>query len=93
MNRNVMYDYLKSVGLKALFLWDDGNKRYHTEFRLQPHQSNCDAIFSWGYIRHIFSIHLCANEIVVEGEYGRMKVNVFYRDIDEEKFEVRIEEE
>lgn len=89
MNRNVMYHLLQDAGLKDLSLWADDRKSYHTEFRLQPHQSDCTAIFDFGYVRHIESIHLCRDEIVIEGKWSDMKINVRYTKIKE--FEVRVE--
>lgn len=88
MNRNVMYNYLKSVGLYGIFRWKDGNKSYHTEFTTEYGQT-CDVIFSFGYIRNVKSIHLCSNEMVFEG-MNDMKINVYYKDIEDDKFEVRI---
>lgn len=91
MNRNVMYDYLKEKGMYAMFIWADDRKSYHTEFRLQPHQNDCYIITDWGYIRHVQSIHLCMNEVVIVGGFGDLKVNINYKDM--QKFEVRIWEE
>ena len=91
MNRNQMYDYLKSKGMYAIFRWADDGKSYHAEFRLNNGQTDCTIITDWGYIRHIYSIHLCMNEIVIEAYMDRMKININYKDI--ENFEVIIEEE
>ena len=93
MNRNQMYDYLKSKGMYPIFVWRDNGKSYHTEFRLNndKNQTDCMIVTDWGYIRHIYSIHLCADEIVIEAYMDRMKINIYYKDI--EKFEVKIEEE
>lgn len=90
MNRNMMYEYLKEKGLYAIFVHRKDGKTYHTEFRLQPHQEECTLITEWGYIRHIYSIHLCQNEIVVESKFGDMKVNIKYSRM--EKFEIQIYE-
>ena len=88
MNRNVMYDYLESKGMYAIFVHH--GKSYHTEFRLdKDSQSYCEVITDWGYIRNVYSIHLCTNEVVIESKFGDMKVNVKYSKM--EKFEVWIE--
>lgn len=91
MNRNMMYDYLLSVGMYKMFQWADDRKSYHVEFRLNSDkgQSDCKIITDWGYIRHIHSIHLCKNEIVIESRFTDMKINMNYKDI--KKFEVEIE--
>ena len=87
MNRNTMYDYLESKGMKPIFI--HRKKAYHTEFRLDKNQGDCWIYTDWGYIRHVFSIHLCMNEIVVESKLD-MKVNIKYSSM--KKFEVYIEE-
>lgn len=91
MNRNVMYNYLKEVGLYSIFRWADDRKSYHTEFRTGYGQY-CEMLFSFGYIRNVRSIHLCSSEIVVEG-LNDMKINIYYKDIDDDKFEVRLMED
>jgi len=91
MNRNVMYDYLLSKGLYKIFIWADDRKSYHTKFRLNMGQIDCTIVTDWGYIRHVESIHLCKNEIVIESQYSDMKINIFYKEI--KKFEVEIEYE
>jgi hypothetical protein len=91
MNRNVMYHLLKDSGMKDLTHWADDRRSYHTEFRLTDGQSDCTVLFNFGYVRHVYSIHLCSSEIVIESKWSDMKVNVNYRDI--EKLEVRIEED
>ena len=88
MNRNTVYDYLKSKGMYGIFVWADNRKSYHTEFRLNNGQGDCWIYFDWGYIRHVESIHLCQKEMVIESKYSDMKVNVFYKDI--KNFEVKI---
>lgn len=90
MNRNVMYDYLKSIGMYSVF--HRRKHGYHTEFRLNnPNQKDATIYTDWGYIRHMRSIHLCANEMVIESEWSDMKINMYYKDIS--KFEVIIMEE
>ena len=91
MNRNMMYHLLKESGLKDLSIWAEDRKSYHTEFRLQPHQTDCTIIFDFGYIRHIGSVHLCTNEIVIEGKWSDLKINVKYSRIKE--IEVRVYDE
>ncbi len=91
MNRNIMYEYLLSMGMYKIFRWKDDRKSYHTEFRLNEGQIDCKILTDWGYIRHVESIHLCKNELVIESRFSDMKVNMFYRNI--EKFEVEIEYE
>jgi hypothetical protein len=83
-----MYDLLKEKGLKDLSIWADNRKSYHTEFRLQPSQTDCTVIFDFGYVRHIESIHLCSNEIVLEGKWSDMKLNVRYDKIKSIEVEV-----
>lgn len=90
MNRNMMYDLLKSKGMYPIFVHRNNAKAYHVEFRLNRNQTDCRIDTDWGYIRHVYSIHLCTNEIVIESRLD-MKVNILYRKI--EKFEVLIEEE
>lgn len=92
MNRDEMYRLLKEHGMYPVMIWADNRKSYHIRFDLNRNrdQHDCMILTEWGYIRHIVSIHLCTSEIVLEAEYGRMKVNIYYRNID--KFEVRIEE-
>ena len=91
MNRNMMYEYLKSLGMYGIF--HRHKYGYHTEFRLNQEENQYDATIKtdWGYIRHIYSIHLCANEIVIEAHFSDMKINMFYKDIN--TFEVSIMEE
>lgn len=88
MNRNQMYDYLKGLGLVPLFHWSDFG--YHTEFVADAKKNEMmeSVIFDWGYVRGFDSIHLCANEIVIECRHGFGKINVYYKDIN--KFEVRL---
>ena len=86
-----MYHLLKDSGLKDLTHWADDRRSYHTEFRLQSHQSDCTVRFNFGYVRHIYSIHLCSNEIVIESKWSDMKVNVNYKDI--EMIEIIVEED
>lgn len=91
MNRNVMYNYLKELGMYAVF--HRGEKGYHAEFRLNYDYDQEDAtiLTDWGYIRHIYSIHLCSDEIVIQSKYSDMKINMYYKDIT--KFEVIIQME
>lgn len=91
MNRNMMYEYLLSLKMYKIFRWADDRKSYHTEFRLNndENQTDCTIFTDWGFIRHVDSIHLCKNEIVIESKFSDMKINMFYRNI--EKFEVKIE--
>ena len=91
MNRNVMYKYLKQIGLYGIFRWADDRKSYHTEF-VVGYDQYCEIVFSFGYIRNVKSIHLCSSEIVVEGN-NDMKINIYYKDIVDDKFEVRLSED
>lgn len=96
MNRNTMYDYLKSIGMKNLSHWRGGpakkDRSYHVEFvvdRDKFENGYVDhIILDWGYIRHFDSIHLCQDEIVIVSEFGKTKINMKYRHIN--KFEVVI---
>jgi hypothetical protein len=45
-------------------------------------------IVDFGYVRHIESIHLCSNEIVLEGKWSDMKLNVRYDKIKSIEVEV-----
>lgn len=96
MNRNQMYVYLDELGLYPCTIAhgkrSNGKmKYYHTEFRLnERNQQSMTIITDWGYIRGCTSIHLCTNELVVESDFGRCKINIYYKNI--EKFEVRVEE-
>ena len=90
MNRNLMYNILKEKGLYPIIRHHRDRRTYHTEFVVQNHQ-DCSLILDWGYIRHIKRISLCSSEIVVEGEYTDMMVNINYKDL--ENVEVRIIEE
>lgn len=93
MNRNVMYEYLESIGMKPLFMRYDKN-RYYTKFVLDDDtQADCRLLITtdWGYIRRCNTINLCADEMVIESECyygGTAKINIRYSKI--EKFEVEI---
>ena len=94
MNRNVMYGILKDNGMYAIFVHNEDHRTgYHTEFRLNKDkgQYDCTLTFDWGYVRHIESIHLCMNEMVLISRYSDMKVNVKYKHI--KNFEIFIESE
>ena len=91
MNRNVMYNYLKEIGLYPIFVHHESGKSYHVEFRTQQQHTYSIIETDWGYIRRFSSIHLCTDEIVIETQIGEMKVNINYKDI--KKFEVRLLEE
>lgn len=97
MNRNQMFEYLKSLGLKQLFHHRDGrskrNPKYHVEFVEDRDKSlKVDSIvLDWGYVRGFNRIHLCRDEIVLESDFGFTKINIKYNKI--EKFEVVIYDE
>ena len=98
MNRNIMYDYLKSQGLKPLIHRRGPKKKhrmYHMEFVVDrekfPNGYINQIILDWGYIRNFDSIHLYQDEIVIESEFGRTKINMRYDRID--KFEVDVFDE
>ena len=89
MNRNMMYDYLKSIGMYPVI-----HRRkvgYHVEFRkdYRKNQTIEGIILDWGYVRGFDSIHLCRDEIVLEALDS--KINIKYKSI--EKFEVIIYED
>lgn len=97
MNRNQMYNYLKSLGMKPI-IHRRGKKgvkhrSYHVEFVIDRENINQTIrmiMTDWGYIRGFQSIHLCKEEIVVVSDYGTGKINMYYKDIN--KFEVIIDE-
>lgn len=91
MNRNEMWHLLKETGMYHIIRWHPSKKSYHSEYVLNKdtNQTDCTIITDWGYIRHVDSIHLCKNEIVVESVIGRLKINIRYKHI--KKFEVQIE--
>ena len=91
MNRNQMYEYLKSLGMYGIFRWAEDRNSYHAEFVKNNGQIDCRINTDWGYIRHVERIHLCMNEIVIESKYSDMKINIMYKSM--EKFEVEIETE
>lgn len=80
MNRNQMYEYLKSCGMYPV-MHRRTRKTYHMEFRLDRNKSyEYTALnFKYGYIRNISSIYLCANEIVVVSKYEDMMINIPYK--------------
>lgn len=99
MNRNMMYDLLFNE--KQMF--SVRNRRYNrngtqtgysVEFRLNRDldQASCDIILDWGYISNVSSISLYQNEVHIEGKFGEMEmsVNINYKDIKDDEFEVRI---
>lgn len=92
MNRNVMYDYLKDIGMKPFFVYHKKG-HYHTKFTLDEDEPNsyCIIVTDWGYIRGCNTINLCTDEVVIESEcyyLGTAKINIRYDKM--EKFEVRI---
>lgn len=91
MNRNTMYDYLKSLKMYQMSVWHESRKKYHMKFVLNSdeEQTYCEIVTDWGYIRDVHTIHLCRDEIVIEAKLSDMKVNIKYRTI--KKFEVYIE--
>ena len=95
MNRNVMYQYLKSVGMYPVMHRNSETKgkTYHIEFvEDRNKEKRIYAIKTdWGYIRGFTSIHLCTNEIVVESDYGFAKINMYYKDIN--TFEVLFDDD
>lgn len=88
MNRSTIYEYLKSTDLYPLYYSKTG---YHIRFVLQRHQTFCRVNFGYGFVRGVESIYLCGNELVIESKYGDMKINLYYKDIQE--LEVYIEED
>ena len=99
MNRNMMYDLLFNE--KQMF--SVRNRRYNrygtqtgysVEFRLNRDldQASCDIILDWGYISNVSTISLYKNEVHIEGKFGEMEmsVNINYKDIKDDEFEVRI---
>lgn len=91
MNRHMMYDYLKSLGLKALFINKNRERGYHVRFTMDNDDDSQQDLWvytDWGYIRHIDSIHLCRGEVVIEARYSDMKINIEYSKM--KKFEVKI---
>lgn len=87
-----MYELLKDLGMKPLFYGNKKGKKpkYYTKFTLdqESEQRDCLIETDWGYIRHVHSINLCQDEVVIESKYSDMKVNMYYKDI--EKFDARI---
>lgn len=93
MNRNELYHYLKDIGLFGVI--HHGERGYHFEF-VEDATKNLEinaVRFDWGYLRNVKRIHLCANELVLEGNLTEMKVNVFYRHINEFEVEMIEKEE
>ena len=89
-NRYLMYDYLKTTGMKLLTIRTD-KKKYHMEFVLdQTCQKYCEVITDWGYVRGVETIALCRDEVVLISN-NSMKVNIKYKHMD--KFEVHCFEE
>lgn len=89
MNRNTMYDYLNSLGMKPLANYYN-KKMYYIAFVAD--KTNQEEIFEiltdWGYIREAWRISLCSNELVVQGRFSDVKINIKYSSI--EKFEVHV---
>lgn len=91
-----MYHYLKSLGLYPVKVTGryKRKKQYHVEFRENrkyPERKLQAVITDWGYVRGVFSIHLCLDEVVLESEYGDCKINIYYKSMG--KFEVIYDEE
>lgn len=87
-NRNLMYDYLKSLDMYPINRWADNRRSYHIEF---VPQDKCYYNFidlGWGYIRRFKGIHLCQKEVVITSDWKEMKINIDYEHLD--KFEVKI---
>lgn len=67
---------------------------YTVEFRLNREldQHDCDILFDWGYISNVTSIFLYQKELHIEGKFGEMgmSVNINYKDIKDDEFDVRI---
>ena len=93
MNRNTMYEYLKSMGMYQMAVWRESRRKYHMKFVLNndKKQTYCEIVTDWGYIRDVDTIRLCRDEIVVEAKWSDMKVNIKYKAM--KKFEVYIESE
>lgn len=89
MNRNTLYEYLKSTGMKPLFIHKKHG--YHVEYRLQPHQKLCQVVMDWGYVMGVGSIHLYANEVMLESQHSDMELNIPYKNLT--KFEVEVFDE
>lgn len=88
MNRNKLYDYLKSIGLYPV-IHRMRKGVYTMEFRSnQDKDIKIDAVLcDWGYVTGCDSIYLCANQVVLVGDYGMTKIYMDYHRV--KKFEVR----
>ena len=85
MNRNMMYNYLKEIGMYPVMHWHTLDKGYHVEF-VENHDTDevIDVIVTdWGCITGVSSIHLCINDIVIVVAKG-CKVYLRYKDISDD---------
>ena len=92
MNRNEVYEYLKSQGLYPIAR-RHGKKKYHIEFVPNTENGQYEiycAYFDWGSITHIRSIHLCVDSVIIEGKLSDVEIQVYYKDMD--NFEICMDE-
>ena len=89
MNRNTIYNYLKSIDeLKPLFY--KHGKGYHIKFVPNCWVKFTQIIINDWYVENFYSIILLIQEIIIQGESDDLEIHVKYGDI--EKFDVQLEE-
>lgn len=89
MNRNTIYDYLKSIEeLKPLFY--KHGRGYHVRFVPEVWMKYSQVVINDWYVTDFYSITLLIQGIIIEGETSDMQIHLRYKNI--EKFEVQVEE-
>ena len=87
MNRNQMYDYLKTLDFLEVGVIRYDKKTYSMRFVRRNEIEDVDVIFDFGYVTHVDEIVLCPYSISIIGNTGTMRVEVKYNEINE--FEVK----
>lgn len=78
MNRSVIGDKLKEYGME-LYHFNYGKRKntYHV-YRKPSRWNECTLKSGFITVRGIEDIYLCANEVLIVGRFGEMKVNIPY---------------
>lgn len=92
MNRNVIYNYLKSIGMYPIIRYTKNRQSYHIEFVVDNDGIYYNAIdVGWGYIQGFGAIKLFKDGVRIISKYEDMEVHIDYADM--KKFEVKLFEE
>lgn len=87
MNRSTIGEILAGYGMELHYFTHGENRNTYHVYRKPSRWNVCTLKTPFFTIQNVYDIYLCANEVLVTGNFDDLRVNIPYRFLD--KFEIR----